>query len=618
MSKTRMKLKLVEKAAQILLAYITVDQAAQARAGGLVQKVVWDYTDLMVDGVDLPPVVVFREQKKGQQPAYYLADGFHRLEAARKAKLESYRADIYQGGLEEARLYASGANSNHGLRRSREDKHRAVKMARANPLTEGWSNREIADHCGVSHTFVNRIVQAEEAAETDRRRREAAGLGPRLEKSDDEAAPEAQADGAEVAPKDEQGGADGGAGNVSTPEPASYAFELGQIVNTARDLRGGRTSAFGPMRTLEKGAKAVVKARSDSPLGPRYEITSMGGEEWTVCEADLVPYRAPAPQDDTSLGMGKLLKILVQGGGVDKADAELVASRLCIRRQRQLFAQGDSAIRRAAKALRKIGEVEVGDAVFSAAWRIGERVCVGWGIVTKAAPTGRLQVLLMPEGDHDRPYIDVATCWLDEVRQRAEPIEDDGEEGERICVTRHIPGYPPEGALGVVKTRYARCPVVLVEMDEPTHHEHISTRVILLPKQCFKHVTSEPEGVEGQVDIEDVVPSVDCSPRPLPRGEDWDPAVELMEQVFDKIAAHFTEALEGFRGEMTRSVIGADKKRFEEVCNDLEHWQQVVRVAGHRHISRAKNVSYGVVAARRQRAENLEERAASQAEGVTL
>ena len=168
MSKQKMKLKLVERALEVLLAHIIIDQSAQAPGAGLVSEVVWDYTDLMIDGVELPPGVAFVERVQGGEDRYYLADGFHRVESARKAKKDTYRLDVYEGGLEEARLYASGANSHHGLHRTREDKHRAVTMALANPLTEGWSKREIADHCGVSHTFVNRIVKVKEAAEKAR------------------------------------------------------------------------------------------------------------------------------------------------------------------------------------------------------------------------------------------------------------------------------------------------------------------------------------------------------------------------------------------------------------------------------------------------------------------
>jgi hypothetical protein len=50
-----------------------------------------------------------------------------------------------------------GANESHGLRRTNEDKRRAVVTLLNDEEWSGWSNREIARKCGVSDPFVMQI-----------------------------------------------------------------------------------------------------------------------------------------------------------------------------------------------------------------------------------------------------------------------------------------------------------------------------------------------------------------------------------------------------------------------------------------------------------------------------
>ncbi|CAH1672360.1 hypothetical protein CHELA20_50910 [Hyphomicrobiales bacterium] len=53
------------------------------------------------------------------------------------------------------RLY--GANSLHGLRRSNEDKRRAVMRLLEDSVWSGWSDGEVARRCGVSQPFVSSL-----------------------------------------------------------------------------------------------------------------------------------------------------------------------------------------------------------------------------------------------------------------------------------------------------------------------------------------------------------------------------------------------------------------------------------------------------------------------------
>ncbi len=121
----------------------------------LSEETIRDYMDAVRDGAVLPPVTVFEDEERG---ALYLADGFHRVEAARRLAQKTVRAEVRKGGYAEALAYALGANSSHGLRRTNEDKRNAVRVAWENRQmlfgVDNPSARAIAEACGVSQQFV--------------------------------------------------------------------------------------------------------------------------------------------------------------------------------------------------------------------------------------------------------------------------------------------------------------------------------------------------------------------------------------------------------------------------------------------------------------------------------
>jgi hypothetical protein len=110
-----------------------------------------EYAELYRDGQTLAPITVFLE---GQ--TYWVADGFHRVTAAREAGLSEITVDLEVGTKRQAIHYSCGANK-HGKARTPEDKRRAVGRLLADPEWRTWSDREIARHCGVSHEFVRRL-----------------------------------------------------------------------------------------------------------------------------------------------------------------------------------------------------------------------------------------------------------------------------------------------------------------------------------------------------------------------------------------------------------------------------------------------------------------------------
>ena len=130
---------------------IRIDGGTQPRER-INMEVVGDYAEAVKVGIEFPAVIVFQDGAE-----YWLADGFHRYHAHKQAGKASIEAEVRSGSLLDAKLHAVGANSDHGLRRSNEDKRRAVQMVLDEPAWKEWSDRKIADACGVSAPFVSAI-----------------------------------------------------------------------------------------------------------------------------------------------------------------------------------------------------------------------------------------------------------------------------------------------------------------------------------------------------------------------------------------------------------------------------------------------------------------------------
>ena len=127
---------------------IRIDGGTQPRVA-IDEDVVAEYADLYVDGVDLPPVTVFHDGS-----TYWLADGFHRYWASKRAERETIAVEIQQGTRRDAILYSVGANASHGLRRTNDDKRKAIQTLLDDEEWCQWSNREIARRCGVSEFLI--------------------------------------------------------------------------------------------------------------------------------------------------------------------------------------------------------------------------------------------------------------------------------------------------------------------------------------------------------------------------------------------------------------------------------------------------------------------------------
>ena len=137
------------------------DGGTQPRAK-LSEETIEDYAEDMRNGDVFRPITVFFDGAD-----YWLADGFHRVEAVLRLEPDgSIDADVEQGTLADAQWHSCGANKTHGLRRTNADKDRSVSLALVHENSAGRSNYEIAEHCGVSEITVRRHRQRLEPTTT--------------------------------------------------------------------------------------------------------------------------------------------------------------------------------------------------------------------------------------------------------------------------------------------------------------------------------------------------------------------------------------------------------------------------------------------------------------------
>ena len=122
---------------------------------GIYQGMVAQFAKSMQNGANLPPIVVFYDGK-----IYWLADGFHRVAAARLLEWSGIRAEIRTGARRDAVAYSTKANGQPdvlGLRYCMEDRRHAVRLMLSDMEWVEWSDRAVARHCGVTHSFVQKV-----------------------------------------------------------------------------------------------------------------------------------------------------------------------------------------------------------------------------------------------------------------------------------------------------------------------------------------------------------------------------------------------------------------------------------------------------------------------------
>ena len=133
-----------------------LDLSLQTRAGTDAETIN-NYAEAMADGAHFPDVTVFSDGKH-----YWLADGFHRVMAAKQNGKASISADVRKGIADDAVVFGGTANNKQGKRPTRADVQHFMQMV--------WERREaifggtptggnMAEKCGVSRRAGDVFVQ---------------------------------------------------------------------------------------------------------------------------------------------------------------------------------------------------------------------------------------------------------------------------------------------------------------------------------------------------------------------------------------------------------------------------------------------------------------------------
>ena len=126
----------------------TLDQRLQMRTT-LNFEVVEEYANV-IDS--LPPC---RAIRIGEH--YWITDGWHTYHAHKRAGRTEITLTYREGTFIDALVEAAGANYTHGMRRTYDDKRRAVRALLAEPSWSSRSDRSIALACHVHHELVGNV-----------------------------------------------------------------------------------------------------------------------------------------------------------------------------------------------------------------------------------------------------------------------------------------------------------------------------------------------------------------------------------------------------------------------------------------------------------------------------
>ena len=132
-----------------------LDLSLQTRAGTDAETID-NYAEAMADGAQFPEVTVFTDGAH-----YWLADGFHRVMAAKQNGLTVIAADVRKGTEDDAVVFGGTANNKQGKRPTRADVQHFLQMVweRRDAIFGGTpTGGNLAEKCGVSRMTGKRFV----------------------------------------------------------------------------------------------------------------------------------------------------------------------------------------------------------------------------------------------------------------------------------------------------------------------------------------------------------------------------------------------------------------------------------------------------------------------------
>lgn len=148
---------------KLLLSQIKIADGTQSRVE-IRDDIVREYAELIGDGHSFPAVKVF-----GRDGDYWLADGFHRYMAHHRCGISEIECDVTEGGLRDAMFFSFGANADHGLRRTNEDKRKALRTILKDIEWSEMSVREISETAKVSKSMVHSVMKEFQVTKLERK-----------------------------------------------------------------------------------------------------------------------------------------------------------------------------------------------------------------------------------------------------------------------------------------------------------------------------------------------------------------------------------------------------------------------------------------------------------------
>lgn len=146
---------------EVAVTDVTVDAALQSRVD-VRPDVVDEYAEALDLGATFPPLRVCLVLGR-----MMLVDGYHRHAAYIRREVEVCKVEVVEScDMRRAAWIALGANADHGMRRTKADRERAITRA----LTDypDKSHRAIAQHVAVDHKTVARVWGDIERARAER------------------------------------------------------------------------------------------------------------------------------------------------------------------------------------------------------------------------------------------------------------------------------------------------------------------------------------------------------------------------------------------------------------------------------------------------------------------
>jgi hypothetical protein len=129
----------------VALTLIRTDGGTQVRQQ-MDEATVDEYAALMEGGLRFPPVALFAETGL---TIFWLADGFRRVAAAKKAGRTEIEAVVRGGTKRDAILFALDTNAKHGAQLTLADRKAAAALLLREPEVRKWTSRELGRRCGI-------------------------------------------------------------------------------------------------------------------------------------------------------------------------------------------------------------------------------------------------------------------------------------------------------------------------------------------------------------------------------------------------------------------------------------------------------------------------------------